>query len=387
MITHVALCGPADPNEIFLNRTGLVFPISPGGIPVNLLAKALIRKGLRVSVISISATVTENWTHSEGLLTMYLMPQRKRARSVGLDFFKVERNAMFEILDKLDVDIIHAHWTYEFALAALATKKPVLVTAHDAPLTIFKLMLDPYRFLRLIMAYSVRFKTKNLTVVSPYLSYRWRREMFWKGEVAIIPNISPYSNAPTKQNTEIASRILTVSDSGKLKNIKTLLQAWQIVLDRVPIAQLNLVGYGLGKDDDLARWATKKGLNNSIVWSGYKDRNFISKMLTNADVFVTPSLEESFGLTVLEAMEHEVPVIGGACSGGIPFVMADSGMLVDVKRPTEIAEAIIRLLEDKELRLSFGIRGRIRARGVFSADLIVKDYIEEYKRILGVINV
>ena len=70
MISHVALCGPADPNEIFLNRTGLLFPISSGGTPVNLLAKALIRKGLKVSVISISANVSENWIHSEGICAL-----------------------------------------------------------------------------------------------------------------------------------------------------------------------------------------------------------------------------------------------------------------------------------------------------------------------------
>jgi glycosyltransferase involved in cell wall biosynthesis len=110
-------------------------------------------------------------------------------------------------------------------------------------------------------------------------------------------------------------------------------------------------------------------------------------MFTNSDIFVSPSLEESFGLTFLEAMEHSVPVVGGISSGAVPFVVADAGFLVNVRKPAEIAEAIIRLLEDEELRRSFGIRGRSRAREAFSADVIVRQYIEEYKKILGASSV
>jgi len=358
------------------------------GVPVSSLAKALVENGYEVVVLTTAEIQRGTTTTFRGSkIEVHIVSSRKRARDRALTLFRSEIKTLSKKIIEINPDIVHAHWTYEFALAALATGKPVLITAHDAPISIFRNQFDPYRFFRLLMAFRVRIKTKNLTVVSPYLLKRWRKEMLWRRPAQVIPNISPFVNTPSKQHTKSTSRVLAISDSDKRKNITSLLLAWAIVLQKIPDAKLDLIGNGLGIKDSLAKWADENSLGDSVTWHGYKERDFVSEILTNSNIFVSPSLEESFGLTFLEAMEHSVPVVGGISTGAVPFVVADAGLLVNVRKPVEIAEAIIRLLEDEELRRSFGIKGRIRVREAFSADVIARQYLEEYKKILGVANV
>ena len=189
---HVLLCGPAEPAQIFNCVDQHVLLPGLGGVPVNLLARALASRGWQVTVVSTSPHVAESWRHREADTEVVLVPMRIRARERALDLFKVERRALTDEIRRQRPDIVHAHWTYEFARAALASGLPTLVTAHDAPLTILRHLRDPYRMARLAMALRVRAKHPPLTAVSPYLAERWRREMGWHSEIAVIPNITPF---------------------------------------------------------------------------------------------------------------------------------------------------------------------------------------------------
>jgi L-malate glycosyltransferase len=90
-----------------------------------------------------------------------------------------------------------------------------------------------------------------------------------------------------------------------------------------------------------------------------------------------PSLEESFGMVVLEAMALGVPVLGGQRSGAVPWLLAgDAGVLVDVRNPSAIAEGLIRLLSDKQFARLTARRGHDRAAGEFTIRRVADDYVE-----------
>lgn len=387
---HVALVGPCSPHDLsdlFLEdqRNLAKEIVGYRGVPVNLLARALLKAGLTVSIVTTaSCPLSTSLTFSGPNLHMVILPHRDRARERALDFFKLERRAMTATLNRINPDIIHAHWTYEFALAALSTKKPVLITAHDAPLTILKHMRDPYRFIRAMMAYSVRVKAQNLTAVSPYLVERWRKEMFWRKSLRVIPNISPFSISGRLrvQQGNLPLKVLSIGDAGNRKNIRTLLKAWPVITVEVREAELHVVGHGLSADDELAIWAKREGISNGVIWHGYLERNQLQQLLEVADVLVHPSLEESFGLTLLEAMSKGIPTIGGIHSGGVPYVVGDAGILVNVKSRQEIADATIKLLLNKELREELGKRGQDRIRLEFSPERVAGLYIDQYEQIL-----
>jgi len=67
-------------------------------------------------------------------------PMRPRPRHRALDLFAAERAGVRQAMEEDPCDLIHAQWTYEFALAALATGQPTLVTAHDAPWRVLRHM-------------------------------------------------------------------------------------------------------------------------------------------------------------------------------------------------------------------------------------------------------
>jgi glycosyltransferase involved in cell wall biosynthesis len=174
-----------------------------------------------------------------------MVPARKRARTLGLTQFNQEIKSMAKVMESIQFDVLHAHWTYEFAIAALKTDRNAIITAHDAPLTIFRWALDPYRFLRLIMAIRVRLFARNLTCVSPYLAEKWKSEMFWKKTISVIPNICPFPSIDQVNQFSNSAKIITIGDSSKRKNIKNLVLAMREIRKVIPVATLEIFGHGL----------------------------------------------------------------------------------------------------------------------------------------------
>jgi L-malate glycosyltransferase len=379
---HVLLCGGAEPAQILSCAHQHELLPGLGGVPVNLLARALASRGWRVTVVSTSPHVAEPWRHREAGIEVVLVPMRIRARKRALDLFKIERQALSDEIRRQRPDIVHAHWTYEFALAALASGLPTLVTAHDAPLTILRHQPDPYRMARLAMALWVRAKHPPLTAVSPYLARRWRREMGWRGDIAVIPNITPFEPCDGVRDSPPGQRVVTIADGSRRKNVKSALEAWPIVLRSFPDAELHLIGDGLGPSEDLASWADHHSLLRQVAWHGPVNRPKVKHEIEAATALLHPSLEESQGMILLEAMALGVATVGGAASGGVPWTIGDAGVLTDVRSLTAIAATVVELLRDPEKCEKLGEAGKRRVADVFSPEVVASAYEEQYAAVL-----
>ena len=379
---HVLLCGGAEPAQIFDCAHNHELLSGLGGVPVNLLARALASRGWQVTVVSTSPHVAEPWRHREAGIEVVLVPMRIRARERARDLFKLERRALTDEIRLRRPDIVHAHWTYEFALAALASGLPTLVTAHDAPVTILRHFRDPYRVARLAMALWVRARHPPLTAVSPYLAERWRREMGWRGDIAVIPNITPFGPHEGVPVSTPGLRVATVADSSPHKNVTTVLEAWPIVLRALPHAELHLVGPGLGPADDMAMWADHHSLLRQVVWHGEMGRADVKALIGSATALLHPSLEESQGMVLLEAMALGVAVVGGEASGGVPWTMGDAGVLTDVRSAAAIAATVVDLLGDPQRCRNLGDMGKSRTADVFSIEAVASAYEKQYSAVL-----
>src|SRR6478672_7090449 len=93
------------------------------------LVRALIDRGHHVSVITLSSELADRRILNGPHLNYYVYPQRTQRRM--RDLYKIERQGLLEGIRLAKPDVLHAHWTYEFALACLETGLPMLVTAHD----------------------------------------------------------------------------------------------------------------------------------------------------------------------------------------------------------------------------------------------------------------
>ena len=383
MTTGVVITGPVSPADIadLLAEPDLTLARSiPGyrGVPTSELVRALVGLGTQVEVVTCATEVEDRIELRGPGLRVLVGPQRERARDLARDLFRQERRAMGALLRQTQSDVIHALWTYEFAWAALDTGRLVLVTAHDAPLTVLRHVRDPYRAVRAAIAYIVRPRIRNLTAVSPYLAQRWRREMLYRRPIAVIPNIAPRLMTDAKR-IERGSVLVDVSDAGPLKNVAALIEAFALLRAEGRDVTLELVGPGLGEGDRLAEATRAQGRADGIRFRGPLDRSETGAVLACGAVFVHPSREESFGLSVAEAMNAGLPVVAGRRAGALPWVLGGAGLLVDVERPVEIADAVRRLLDDEHAARGLADRGRKRAADCFSPEVVAHAYLDAYE--------
>ncbi len=158
--------------------------------------------------------------------------------------------------------------------------------------------------------------------------------------------------------------ILSVARQYRRKDTATLLAALPAVLQAHPGTRLRIVGGG----PELGRLATRAralGLGGAVRFLGeVPDDRAVHREYGGADLFCLPSLQEGFGIAFLEAMAAGLPVVG-VTAGAVPEVVPDgeAGLLVPPRDPGALAAALVRLLDDAELRRRMGEAGRRRAKG------------------------
>lgn len=356
-------------------------PPGLGHTPVTLLARGLLRRGYDVTVASLDLTVTGEVVLAGAHLRVCLQPFRDRHRA--RDAYRAERRHLEVTLRREAPDLVHAHWSYEYALAALATGLPTLVTVHDWAPAILRWMPDPYRLVRLGMFMRCMATARHFTTVSPHMAARIRR---WRrGEVRVVPNAledEAFEN-PARTLHADAPLLVAVNDGFvPWKNVGRLLTAHRLVRAELPAARLVLVGEGYGPGGDAQRWAAKRGLTNGVDFSGRVSYDEVLALLARADLLAHPSLEESFGLVALEAMAQGLPVIGGARSGAVPWVVDGGGVLTDVTSSEAIAAAIIALLGTPERWQAASRTAYDRAWANFRLDDAVDGYVDAYRHVL-----
>ena len=177
----------------------------------------------------------------------------------------------------------------------------------------------------------------------------------------------------------------TVGHFAPLKGYEDLVHAMPEIIRDIPSARFVIVGEAIYPAySDYKRHIIELvellGLTGRVVFAGYRDD--LPVVLSTLDIFVLPSWSEGFGRANLEAMAAGLPIVSTNV-GGIPEVVVDgeSGILVPPHDPTALAEAIIRLAEDKNLRKKIGEAGRIRAED-FSIHKMVNGVMEAYNEII-----
>lgn len=381
---RIAILGPAAPKELCahygLNVGTEGPPAGLGGTPINSLINALLSDGHSVTLITTSPDISERWSTHNSALEIVVVPQRARARKRALDFFAMERREMAKALSEREVDVVHAHWAYEFGWVGVTSGRPALLTVHDAPFTILKHMPNLYRLVRLAMAFRVRAKASRVTAVSPYLALQWRKQLQFRKQVEVIPNITP--ELPRAGRPAGHLLLVEVADASRRKNVRMLLRAFQIVRRHTPDAELRLIGGGLDTHSEMAQWARQNDLTGGVKLVGFQTRLEIAKHLSEATIFCHAALEESQPMCLLEAMTIGVPIIAGRTSGGVAWTLdgGDAGELVDVSSAESIASAIMYLGDNPAARNRYVDKGKRLVATRYSAKTISKAYLEEYEK-------
>ena len=167
-----------------------------------------------------------------------------------------------------------------------------------------------------------------------------------------------------------------VTKFASVKDPETLLKAVNEIRKTYPRIKCLLVGDGPLKESLKLKVESLK-LGNNIIFPG--KRNDITRILSIMDVFVLTSLIEGLPNTILEAMACGLPVVATNV-GGIPEVVENgkSGILVEPRDYSSIADAVVNLLENANLRKEMGARGREIVERKFGLDRMIEDYENLY---------
>lgn len=360
---HIGIAAPIGTEYVahLLDEDSSTLPQGYGGAPlIGTLIDGLLARGHRVTAFTTSGglPLPGHACHvAKGRhFSIHYAPVRARAfRPAGghlgraADAFRHERIALTQAMRQAAPDIVHAHWTYEFGLAALASGLPHVITCHDSPAKVLRYMPGLYRLVRYFMARQCLANAQCVTAVSPYL----RDEILdlCRVPVHMVPNpLSPafterQGHAPRQIDPEAPQIVMVANGWGNLKNPIPALQAFARFHQRHPQARLHLFGVDYGPGEVAERWATAQGIQAGMAFFGKRPFTELKERIAAADAMIHPSLEETFGMSIAEAMALGVPVIGGAHSGAVPWVIGEGGVLVDVRSADAIHAGLTALLD------------------------------------------
>lgn len=176
------------------------------------------------------------------------------------------------------------------------------------------------------------------------------------------------------------------------KDQSSLLDALVAVRREVPDTWLVLAGHttdvapdGLGDYKDyLIRRIAALGLEDAVRFAGFLPQHEMPGLYAALDVLAHPSVEEPFGLVLVEAMACARPVVAVG-EGGVPEIISDGvdGLLVPREQPAALAAALVRVLRDPALAEQLAHSGRARARDTFSPQRQAAEVMAVYRRVVA----
>lgn len=217
------------------------------------------------------------------------------------------------------------------------------------------------------------------------LSSQWRTviaSIAPRARVETIVNPIPIPATVLAPQAREAGVLLFLGRFGKRKGIFELLQALAIVRQRFANVKLRC-----GGDGDVAGVRTRireLGLEQHVEILGWVSGAAKERELRRATIYVLPSYAEGLPMGVLEAMAAGTPTIATDV-GGIPEAIDDGvhGLLIRPGDVDALAERIVRLLEDDDLRAELGAAARARAEAVFGTERVIAR-VEELYRDFGI---
>jgi len=289
---------------------------------------------------------------------------------------------MAKVSKENGLDLIHAHYAIPHSTAALLNREmtgtPYAVTLHGSDVTI--LGRDPSY--RLANSHSVN-SADAVTAVSKFMEKEARERIGIDVPITVIPNFvdtDRYSPA-TVQRCFGGFVITHISNFRPVKRIQDLVQAMRIVADEDPTALLVLIGDGPERPR-IESLVEELDLRPNVVLTGFRDD--VERLLKGSDVLALSSETESAPLTILEGMSCGIPVIATNV-GGIPELVEDgvSGYLVPFKSPEAIADRILRINSDPDLKSRLGETARRIVLERYGVEKVLSQYIEVYEGMLG----
>lgn len=339
-------------------------------------ATSMAGEGCQVDIISFDDAVIP------GANVHYIKPVKRERNSLpsapkNLSYIAKSMEVK-SIVKKIKPDILHAHYATGYGLTgALCNYHPLVISTwgtdiFDAP--------RKNRLFKNLVRYNLK-KADYITATSQALT---RETMLYtEKKVHTIPfgidtsRFFKYGKADKNKVT-----IGIVKSLEEVYGIRYLIEAFGRVHSRHKNTELLIVGSG-SKHKEMQELSRKLNLEGNVIFAGKVPNEEVPLYLNKMDIFVMPSIKESFGVAALEAQACEVPVIASNV-GGIPEVVVDNhtGFLVEPSDIDILSEKIEKLVLGQDLREAMGRNGRVFVEEKYSWDKNVMDMYNLYREII-----
>ena len=211
-------------------------------------------------------------------------------------------------------------------------------------------------------------------------------DIFQRPDIVVMPHGLENEKAievdlnNTRQESSLLSQnriILFVGQLKERKGLPYLIKAMKIVHERIKNARLVIIGQG-SEEKSLREIVEQNKLSEAVHFLGVRQHKAVLAYMNLADIFVLPSLEEAFGIVLVEAMNQGLPIVATRVQG-IPYVVKDgvNGFLVPARNCSLLAEKIIFVLEHRNIARKIGEKNRKDSLR-FHWDHLVERYIDIY---------
>ncbi|MBU6391594.1 MAG: glycosyltransferase family 4 protein [Planctomycetota bacterium] len=327
-------------------------------------------------------------------LRVFVIPTFVRDIHLFLDLITLLK--LYFLVRKGGYDIIHCHTSkggFIGRLAArLANGRCIIYSPHG---DIFEGYFGKVKtcFFTWLEKFAAKFTDKIITLtksgIEPYakagIGNPSQFEYIYNGVDIQALEKRKTDRTQKRREVGIGNDCFVVVTAGRLVPVKGhtyLITAFARVVKEIPNVRLVFLGDGELKEALFVQTKTL-GLENHVLFLGM--RTDVPEIISASDLFVLPSINEGFGVVLLEAMAMKCPIVATNV-GGIPEVVLDgeTGILVPPKDPEQLAGTIIKLIKDSTLARQLAESGYQRLKAYFDIkDTIVK--IEHlYKELLEV---
>lgn len=301
-----------------------------------------------------------------------------------------------QLLTEEKPDIINTHQYPIFysdlaAFASLTRRIPLMVHIHvisDAKSSVSGLTSDIYystlglRTLTLADVVVVPSNVYRTKLSKMYVNPNKLQVVYYGIDIKKFNNNSSSDSFKAKYCLKNSIVILSVGRLNYQKGLRFLIKAMSILKKSTPNIKLVIVGEG-EELPILKRLVHSLGIAESVVFTGALNQTEIKSAYSSCDIFVLPSLFESFGISLIEAQASGKPVIGTK-AGGAPEALlnGETGYLVEPGNSFALAEKIAHILSNHSKAIQMGIKGKKFVEQRFSIKNSVTKIEEIYEKII-----
>ena len=343
------------------------------------IAKYLAQRGHEVHVI----TSTDNGLPQERVEDGFTVYRGRVTRKPVIGFASFLIHA-FRIIKKIDPDLIHAQ-SIELALDAMLITKifkmPYLTWGRGSDIYLPSKFYKRFYRLSLSNADAVIVQTGDEKRILQNTCNRNMVLMPNGIDMEMFANLSREKTRSRLQIKEGEKLILFVGSLRTVKGVKYLIRAMNVIRQKEPKIRLMLVGDG-DERQDLEKLTNSLNLADYITFIGEVPNEEVPQYMAAADIFILPSLSEGFPVVIVEAMAAGIPVVVTDITGLSEIVRdGENGFLFESKNHMELAEKVLLLLQDDELRQRIAQNNRQRVKD-YTWNNIIDKLEEVYQEIV-----